>query len=405
MWKLLLVKGAAAWWDAVHQLIALVAEELLTKSEKNTVYKLLKAENSGHPELAESWSTNAIWADKIKCMNDSKACDKLSYHEGFELLNIFHFVPLTNNELGRELDPITDGLVYFNPIPNIHAVDALYELTSSLFKLPPYAPRLVFQGGKLCGATDIPNSIEEKHLKRLERFVGTTGCGVWTKEYNFRNRHLKVTQTDINVTPNPAFLATSLRLLFHIIGDIHQPMHCCNTSSSMFPFGDHGGMRVRTTKSINGADNVPLHMWLDTVLGQFSDPWPIATDENLRDTAKKLMKEHKDVIQMDDDNESDCFKSDHYPIYWEYALESLELCKTKIYPEVMRQMGSYTEGFEEFFLFNPTEEWTRSVNNLLEKRIVQGGARLASILKTFVQVWNGSNQFDHTNEHLVVVTK
>ena len=57
----------------------------------------------------------------------------------------------------------------------------------------------------------------------------------------------------------------------HLVGDVHQPLHCATRVSKTEPGGDAGGNDVELTCSdCNGATE--LHAFWDNILGQGSDP-------------------------------------------------------------------------------------------------------------------------------------
>ncbi len=58
---------------------------------------------------------------------------------------------------------------------------------------------------------------------------------------------------------------TCLKLLVHVVGDIHQPLHTVNRFSKEHPRGDHGGNSHKIKSSI--ADN--MHAYWDRGLGKF----------------------------------------------------------------------------------------------------------------------------------------
>jgi hypothetical protein len=71
--------------------------------------------------------------------------------------------------------------------------------------------------------------------------------------------------------------------LFHLIGDIHQPLHCTSMFSEQFPQGDRGGnlaiIRIRTSP-------MKLHPMWDGLLGR--DLKASAIDKDVREITKLL---------------------------------------------------------------------------------------------------------------------
>jgi len=66
--------------------------------------------------------------------------------------------------------------------------------------------------------------------------------------------------------------AVALCWLLHLVGDLHQPLHCVAWFSPEFPKGDRGGNGVAIRP---GAATVVLHAYWDDVLGVMEDPLSI----------------------------------------------------------------------------------------------------------------------------------
>src|SRR5207245_1810957 len=60
--------------------------------------------------------------------------------------------------------------------------------------------------------------------------------------------------------------AISLCWLLHLVGDIHQPLHCVQMVSEQFPGGDQGGNRI-VIRTRTLAQPVKLHAFWDGLLG------------------------------------------------------------------------------------------------------------------------------------------
>jgi hypothetical protein len=67
-------------------------------------------------------------------------------------------------------------------------------------------------------------------------------------------------------TATPKQKATALAFLIHLVGDIHQPLHCINHFSKKFPHGDQGGNLV----VIDATTQMNLHAYWDNGLGLFT---------------------------------------------------------------------------------------------------------------------------------------
>jgi hypothetical protein len=63
-----------------------------------------------------------------------------------------------------------------------------------------------------------------------------------------------------------------LTWLLHIVGDIHQPLHCVTRVTKGHPDGDNGGNMVRI-HTVNGDSN--LHAYWDNMLGMDNSPYKV----------------------------------------------------------------------------------------------------------------------------------
>lgn len=59
--------------------------------------------------------------------------------------------------------------------------------------------------------------------------------------------------------------------LLHLMGDIHQPLHCTSRFTPTQPAGDQGGLKVNV-QLLNGSTTTALHFYWDERLGTSSDP-------------------------------------------------------------------------------------------------------------------------------------
>ena len=74
--------------------------------------------------------------------------------------------------------------------------------------------------------------------------------------------------TDANVNAADTTKAVALAWLLHLVGDIHQPLHCSSrvTPDEALPRGDAGGNTFRLD------DNRNLHGYWDRILGEAIAP-------------------------------------------------------------------------------------------------------------------------------------
>lgn len=139
-----------------------------------------------------------------------------------------------------------------------------------------------------------------------------------------------------------------LSWLLHIVGDVHQPMHCATRVSHDAPFGDNGGNDVMV--NYNGLTNMRLHGFWDGSLGtgtvesamKFADALPAAN-----------------VSKASDRNAKDWMK------------ESFDLAQTRVYISPIRPGNGP---------FDLNSQYQQNAFALSKERVALGGERLANIL-------------------------
>lgn len=83
---------------------------------------------------------------------------------------------------------------------------------------------------------------------------------------------------------SPSDRAVALSWVFHLVGDVHQPLHNVGRYSATFPEGDRGGNEVLV---VNPRGEGKLHAYWDDMLGgQRQDPF-----ENVQRTADELLSD------------------------------------------------------------------------------------------------------------------
>ncbi len=155
--------------------------------------------------------------------------------------------------------------------------------------------------------------------------------------------------------------AVALGWIFHLVGDVHQPLHTTCLFTTDFPEGDRGGTRFYI-RARPGARTIHLHkLWDDLILGtqRFRD---------VRNTAIELRArpEHRrealpELAETDFDR-------------WA-RLESLMLAKEYVYRSG-KLRGSTDESRGEVL----PSGYTKEAEPLAERRLVLAGYRLADLL-------------------------
>lgn len=99
---------------------------------------------------------------------------------------------------------------------------------------------------------------------------------------------------------NPLDKALAFRILWHVVGDIHQPMHAVSRYSKRFPYGDKGGNLVKLRKN-RIAKN--LHQYWDRGAGILFIKKYLNAKE-VASLAKEIATEYpcdKSFVQVDPD--------------------------------------------------------------------------------------------------------
>lgn len=154
--------------------------------------------------------------------------------------------------------------------------------------------------------------------------------------------------------------AETLGFLYHLVGDVHQPLHAATRYSAANPNGDAGGngFRVQLPGETQPRN---LHFFWDSAAGQFGEsmkrPLDAAGKARILSLAEALMKEHP--------AESLPEWKDIDPHTW--VVESNTLARNVVYKNI-------TEGTE------PSKEYTEAARNLSRKRLALAGYRMAGVL-------------------------
>ncbi len=148
--------------------------------------------------------------------------------------------------------------------------------------------------------------------------------------------------------------ALSLRFLIHLIGDIHQPLHCIQRYSARFPDGDRGGNLYKIRVYPRGN----LHAYWDGGLGRLVG---LHSHRDLSRVAKKIemtMPKENFILLL---KESD-------PNSW--ARESYQIARDFVYSTPINS--------------KPTKHYIQKGREVVAKQLALAGYRLAQEIKTIV---------------------
>ena len=142
--------------------------------------------------------------------------------------------------------------------------------------------------------------------------------------------------------------------LEHLVGDVHQPLHCATRVAPAYPKGDEGGNLVL----LSGPPG-DLHGFWDMLLGEGE------TKNYMTAVRVASALPEADVKLVSDDKEDD------------WAAESYALAKSSVYVSPI--------GADLTAKYTVTPEYTANAQQIAKQRVALAGARLANLLKAALQ--------------------
>lgn len=144
--------------------------------------------------------------------------------------------------------------------------------------------------------------------------------------------------------------------LLHLVGDVHQPLHCVTRISSTQLEGDDGGNGEKVTKLDN--TQVSFHKYWDDLLGTGSET-DIAVVQSAMASASSLPKANKMVAPKSSE------------LFW--IAESVQIAKNDVYKS---PIGAGTGPF------TITPKYEKSAISIAKTRIALAGTRLANLINS-----------------------
>jgi hypothetical protein len=159
----------------------------------------------------------------------------------------------------------------------------------------------------------------------------------------------------------PDVKAAAFCWLFHLVGDIHQPLHSTAIFSvDHFPKGDKGGNEILLTKGKN------LHSLWDNLLGRDSKMSGVA----------KAVAELSDRERFG--NVWDLSSQETDPVQW--AKESHDLAEAVVYDEVILTAVRNTPPGQKMTPVELPAEYYKAAGEQARKRVLAAGLRLGVLL-------------------------
>jgi hypothetical protein len=140
-----------------------------------------------------------------------------------------------------------------------------------------------------------------------------------------------------NTTAQAVERASSLSWLIHLVGDIHQPLHCVALITQGFPppKGDEGGnlflvFRNQTAKDLN--QTTKLHSFWDQQLGATSPPNPVKALDDARDIASANPRASLNELTQGTTVQAWSFESRNRAINDAYKFQGVALKRRRVLP-------------------------------------------------------------------------
>jgi hypothetical protein len=158
-------------------------------------------------------------------------------------------------------------------------------------------------------------------------------------------------RADIASTEDDALKSYDLTWLLHLVGDVHQPLHCTTRATAALPKGDLGGNSIAVS-----TPDLELHAYWDDLLG-------VGSTKNYA----KAFAAAKALADADPTAAAD-LKTD------DWVQESFTLAKSDVYmdPPIGTGKGPYT--------ISPSSAYATNALAVAQKRVALAGTRLANVL-------------------------
>jgi len=164
--------------------------------------------------------------------------------------------------------------------------------------------------------------------------------------------------------------AVAITWLFHLVGDIHQPLHAVALFSDTFPQGDRGGNL--STVRIAGGGVVRLHSFWDGLLGS-----TVSRAETLKGALE--------VSKLGDGDQGLAKElSDHTtPASW--AKESAAVATAVVYRNGELKPANTTTRPKDADIPTTPDDYGAKAGEAARRRVYSAGKRLAEVLRQVIQ--------------------
>lgn len=162
---------------------------------------------------------------------------------------------------------------------------------------------------------------------------------------------------------NDGYKALAFSWLLHLIGDIHQPLHCATLFNEVYPDGDDGGNKVCIRKDQKAKTDYSLHT--------FWDQLPGSNDVSLKTIVKQGKEIEEKLSQVEYEKLTEVSP-------YEWAYESHRLAIVNVYQNGI--IGNdQTYKAKDLCPVLP-ENYEENAEQLAEKQLYFAGKRMAAFL-------------------------
>lgn len=158
--------------------------------------------------------------------------------------------------------------------------------------------------------------------------------------------------------------AETLGFLYHLVGDVHQPLHAATRYTAAHPDGDAGGNGF-TLKPTADSPARSLHFFWDAAGGRFGYDSPKRPRGVLDDETRARLRQYADELMRQFPPEREPAWQNTDPHAW--VVESNQIARTFAY--VRTKEGE-----------TPSAEYVREAQRVSGERIALAGYRLAAVL-------------------------
>ena len=159
--------------------------------------------------------------------------------------------------------------------------------------------------------------------------------------------------------------AIAFSWILHLIGDIHQPLHCASLFNEFYPNGDQGGNLICVRKDEKAKTDYSLHAFWDDLEGD--------SDVSL----KTMIKQGEEISATHSQVEYEKLE-ERSPYEWSYESHRLAIANAYL----QNQIGN-SQGFTQKDLCPALPKgYEEAAKELADKRIYFAGKRLAAFMLT-----------------------